>query len=52
MFIPLASILITMLLTSEASTKSGWKQLGFHRYFHLDYQEKESKRVALKLTYD
>ena len=32
MFIPLASVLITMLLTGEGFTKTGWKQLGFHRF--------------------
>ena len=32
MFIPLASVVITMLLTGEGFTKTGWKQLGFHRF--------------------
>ena len=32
MFVPLVSVLITMLLTGEAFTKTGWKQLGFHRF--------------------
>jgi membrane protease YdiL (CAAX protease family) len=32
MFIPFASVLITMLLTGEGFTKTGWKQLGFHRF--------------------
>ena len=32
MFVPFASMLVTMLLTGEGFTKAGWKQLGFHRF--------------------
>ncbi|MFK2825542.1 CPBP family glutamic-type intramembrane protease [Bacillus sp. B190/17] len=32
MFVPFASVLMTMLLTGEGFTKAGWKQLGFHRF--------------------
>jgi len=34
MFVPMASVLITMLLTGEGVRKQGWAQLGFHR-FHM-----------------
>lgn len=32
MFVPFASMLVTMLLTGEGFIKDGWKQLGFHRF--------------------
>lgn len=32
MFVPLVSVILTMLLTGELFTKPGWKQLGLHRF--------------------
>ncbi|WP_162848503.1 CPBP family intramembrane glutamic endopeptidase [Paenibacillus nanensis] len=32
MYVPVTAALITMLLTGEAFSKEGWRQLGFHRF--------------------